>query len=221
MVFIFIHRKCYKSVKKAHKFYKNFYIYSMKTQKRTRKITLSRLQNIAGAYLERYGGTEKSVRQMLGRRIEKSCASHPDQDMVHIAMWVDTVIARLQSYGYINDTQYATARVKKLFAKGKSTSYIYADLHAKGVARDIVDTVVQSAAQTHTHFNMQSVHIFVQKKRLGIYRYSHTDDIQLYLENYDTFGTQYNQYYKKDLARCARQGFGYDISVRALLGRDT
>lgn len=187
-------------------------------KKLTKKITADRLQNIALYYLERFGGTEKSVRDTLNRHIKKSLHDHPYQDTNQIADWLDTVMNRLKSYGYINDTEFAKNRIKILLKKGKSTKFIQSDLQLKGVSGDIIDNILN--AYNMVEINSNSVQIFVQKHRLGVHKFYHPDDIAEYLENYNNTNSPHYHQYKKDLAKCARQGFSYNDSTDALLSSE-
>lgn len=184
-------------------------------KKPAKKITEQRLQNIALGYLQQFGGTEKAVRNILHRRIQKSLHTHPNQDQTLLTEWTEKVIERLKSYGYINDVQYAKNRIKNLLNKGKSTTFIKSDLYTKGISTDIINNSL--TAYTPRDINRHSAYIFVQKHRLGVHKFYHAEDIAEYLEQYDNYHSPHYHQHKKDLAKCARQGFGYTDSLNALL----
>ncbi len=185
------------------------------TQKFVKKITQSRLQNVALYYLDRFGGTEKSVRNMLHRRIQKSLQVHPDQDINTIRNWVDMVIAKCIDYGYINDSVYTKTRIQKLLDKGKSLTFITHDLYAKGVKSEIIDHHISTYDMVK--INAKSVYIYVQKYRLGVHRYDNQRDIDTYMEKYQDYTSDHYKQHQKDLLKCAKQGFSYTDSQNALL----
>ena len=182
-------------------------------KKPAKKITEQRLQNIALGYLQQFGGTEKAVRNILHRRIQKSLYTHPNQDPTALTEWTEKVIERLKSYGYINDVQYAKNRIKNLLNKGKSTKFIKSDLYTKGISTAIIN----NSLTEYTPSDINSAYIFVQKHRLGVHKFYHADDIAEYLEQYDNYHSPHYHQHKKDLAKCARQGFSYSDSLNALL----
>ncbi len=182
----------------------------------TRRITQQHLQHIALQYVQQFGGTEQAVRTMLSRHIKKSLQAHPNQDIHTIQQAVDTVVKKLSAYGYINDVLYAQNRIEKLLNRGKSLKHITADLQAKGIAADIIHQQLQTHDSNDT--NAHAVQVYVQKRRLGIYRYTDQDDIDTYVQQHQNHNNDCYKQHQKDLAKCAKQGFCYRESTRALLG---
>ena len=164
--------------------------------KPAKKITKSRLENIAMHYLSRFGGTEKTLRDMLNKRIKKSMGDHPEQDINQIGEWVDAVVKSAKKYGYVNDTAYAKSKINSLIKKGNSKKLIISKLQPKGIPADVINDIIETE---HSDSELQSAILYAQKRRLGI----HSPD-------YD--GT-INQ---KHLASMARRGFSYDTAKKAL-----
>ncbi len=54
------------------------------------------------------------------------------------------VINDMERIGYLNDEEYADTRIKHLISKQKSIAEIKADLHAKGIDRDIAYEKLQN-----------------------------------------------------------------------------
>ena len=164
--------------------------------KLAKKITQSRLENIAMHYLSRFGGTEKTLRDMLNKRIKKSMADHPEQDINQIGAWVDTVVESAKKYGYVNDVAYAKSKIASLIKKGNSKKLIISKLKPKGISTDTINEIIETE---HSDSELQSAILYAQKRKLGIYSPDYDGNIN-----------------QKHLASMARRGFSYETSKLAL-----
>lgn len=171
-----------------------------KTQKKlAKKMNQARLENIAMYYLERFGGTEKTLRDTLKRRIAKSLKDHPDQDIDTINEWVDAVVEKSKRYNYINDETFAKLKVKQLLSKGNSKKMIIAKLKQKGITDTILRNIFE---ETDDNSELLSAVAYAKKRKFGCYNVDFDGEIN-----------------EKHLASMARRGFSYDISKQALLNK--
>ncbi len=167
-----------------------------------RKMTEQRLRNIALHYMERFGGTEKSVRDMLNRRLYKSLQDHPDQDREQINNWIDEIISTANRLGYIDDTAYAKRKVNALVRQGDSKKMITMKLKKKGITDMGIENAFEELDEDSEY---KSAVAYTKKRKFGIYNSEPTEDQNVF---------------NKQLASLARRGFSYSISRRALLGEE-
>ncbi len=105
----------------------------------------------------------------------------------------DRVLARLEEKGYIDDEKFARWWVEsRNLTKGSSLRKLTSELQAKGVARNIIESVLEATDRSDSN----ELHKIITKKR---HRY---DDEQ------------------KLIAYLARQGFSYDDIKSALSSDD-
>jgi len=165
-----------------------------------KKITLKRLENISFHYLNRFGGTEKSLRDILSKRIKKSMQHHTQQNPNQIKEWVDEVVKKCKAYNYINDLNFAKTKAKSLHNKGNSLKMIMLKLIQKGICEEDIKTALDELG---TNSELSSAVYYAKKRKLGIYNFNFDGNID-----------------KKDLAKMARRGFSYDICKKVLTESD-
>ncbi len=68
-----------------------------------RKMTQTRLENIALHYLDRFATSSENLKRVLSRRAWKS-ARHHDIDMAQCAEWIEELIERYRNCGLLDDT---------------------------------------------------------------------------------------------------------------------
>ena len=173
-----------------------------KKPKVIKKISEQRLKNIALHYMERFGGTEKSLRDVLARRVYKSMAEHPEQDMAEIHSWIEGIVKTAKHLGYINDSYFAKMRVQSLLRRGDSKKMITMKLKQKG----ITSTDIENAFfDLDDDSELQSAISYAKKRRFGVYGVKN-------IECPDVFN--------KQMASLARRGFSYSVAKMALLGQE-
>ena len=167
-----------------------------RNEKKVKKISLSRLRNVALWYLERFGGTRARVRQILDRRIQEAAQKHGPTP--EAADWREQVLEELQSLGHINDAAFATSRVQKGMRQGKSRKLIIQDLRRAGVEPEAEHAALAILIEQEGDSELQAAQTYVRQRRLGAYR------------------VDPDAYRDKDMARLARRGFSYQIARQAL-----
>lgn len=125
---------------------------------------------------------------------EKLCGDHYD--------WIDAVIVKCESYGYVNDLNYAKSKVKSMHGSGKSKRSIIAALMAKGVSRDDIDLAIGGLEiEDGDDPDRLAAEKYARKRRFGPYRTREADEDK----------------HRKEAASMARAGFSYDI-IKQILG---
>ncbi len=174
---------------------------------RTRKsapkpITESRLRNIALHYLERYATASANLRRVLMRRVAKARLEDPAA-APEAEAWIDTLIARFESAGVLDDAVYARAQTQTLHRRGVSAKGVRHRLSARGVAATDIDGALEALRETlggglddaPGDADMMAACNYARRRRLGPWR--RTDRA----ENRD-----------RDLAALGRQGFSFHIA---------
>lgn len=168
-----------------------------KKRKQPRKITRQYLENAALYYLQRYASSAGNFRQVMRRKIKRSCDFHKTEPEDFYPM-VEDLVMRYKSSGLLNDKVFAEARVAALRRQGRSSGAIMAQLQAKGLAR----AEIEAALNAHNDAceaedpELEAAIRLARRKRLG----QATDP-----------ETQ-----RKELAKLGRAGFGYETARAAL-----
>ena len=170
-----------------------------------RKMTESRLANIALHYLERYSSSEENLRRVLERRIMKAAYAHPETDIDAAKGWIDALIVRYVEVGLLNDAAFAEARTRSGLERGEAPKIIAMKLAGKGVSKEISDAALEELAEDFPTPELQAALTLIRKKRIGPYR----RDEEKRKEMRD-----------KDLAKMARAGFSYDTAKRMIDAED-
>lgn len=167
----------------------------------SRKLSQGYLERAAFHYLGRYSSSVKNLKRILERKAmrrleegESLCADHYE--------WIDAVIVKCESYGYVSDASYAKSKVRAMHASGKSKRGIIAALMAKGVSRDDIDLAIGSLEiEDGDDPDRVAAEKYARKRRFGPFRQKEADaDKQ-----------------RKEAASMARSGFSYDI-IKQILG---
>ena len=168
-----------------------------------RKMTPTRLENIALHYLDRYATSAENLRRVLTRRVQKA-AYHHETDLEECAGWIDALIVRYLQCDLLDDHAYARAQAASQNRRGKSLRAIRAMLNTKGVPAPIIDEAVEGLTEDHSNPDLDAAIAYARRRRIGPYRTRETDEK----------GQQ------KELAAFARAGFSYGIA-RLIVAADT
>ncbi len=163
--------------------------------KRSRKITEKGLNNIALHYLSRYSATEESLRKVLKRRVEVSVREYGTAPNLG-ALWIEALIEKYKSLGYLNDYKYAESRIWALLAKGKSIRAVVLQLRRKGINPKDIEAILKRVRDELLDPDLYAAVAFARRRRLGPYKAP--DTRQEFRDN--------------DLAKLARAGFNYEIA---------
>lgn len=163
------------------------------TRAAPKPVTASYLRNAAMHYISAHSASSEMVRQVLQRRCKRRLVTKSLE--ADTQALIDAAITHLQALGLIDDTRFAASRLTSLAGKGLSRRRIAGGLKAKGVANDIVESLVTGDID-----ELGQARRLIERKRLGSYRR----------------GGVTPESRRKDLAALARAGFSFAVSVRAL-----
>ncbi|WP_430512270.1 regulatory protein RecX [Pannonibacter phragmitetus] len=172
------------------------------TKRRAPRIpTEERLTRQALAYLERYATSLANLRLVLERKVSRA-ARHHGTDASAYAPMVDAVLDKCSRSGLVNDRSFAETKLASLRRKGASTRKIAAQLGAKGVARQMIDAVLEEDETS----DVSAARRFAQRRRLGPWRKGHEDESPETRRDRD----------RKDMAAMCRAGHSISAARAAL-----
>ncbi len=168
-------------------------------KKPPKKITSNYLHNAGLYYLQRFSSSSGNFREIMIRKIKRSCAHHTDQDFEHCLEALDETVQKFIDVGLINDETYTRGMVHSLRRQGKSKRAIEAKLRTKNVPQNLVKLKIEEYDEEHKDADTEliSALILARKRKIGPYKKESFD------ENTDI---------KKHLSIMARAGFSYDTS---------
>lgn len=166
-----------------------------KKPKLPRKITPEYLENSGKFYLEKFPASVAHFRQVMARRIRKSCMAHPDQDTATALAQLETVIEKFIKAGFLNDAAFSEGLLYSLTRRGWSMRKIKMWMAQKGLPAPLIDQAVEETAADHS--DLASAARWVRKKRMGPYAIGEAKP-------------------DKWLSSLGRAGFDYETARRAL-----
>ena len=173
-----------------------------KTRRKPRKITDTYLHNAGLYYLERFASSSANFKDVMLRKVKRSCMAHPDQNYETCRALVDDLVANFVRLGLLDDAAYTRSKIISLRRKGKSARAIQGYLKSKGIGNDLIKGILATFDAEHFESpqdaEFQTALKFARKKRIGPFKGAKESDIQ------------------KDLGRLARAGFSYDTARRVL-----
>lgn len=169
-------------------------------KKPPKKITEKYLYNSGLAYLQRFPASTPHFRRIMGRKIDKSCNYHKEQEREACIAMLDSTIAQFERMGMLNDEAYLSGMINSLRRRGLSKQAILSKLGAKGMGQSVVLETLQRHDEENGAENpdLAAALLLARRKKLGPYRRSDEADRN------------------KELAALARAGFGFDIAQKAL-----
>ncbi len=171
----------------------------MPDKSRPKLPTVDRLTRVAIHYLERYNSSASNLKKLLERRVLKACRHH-ERDPGEFTEMIETVVEKCVKAGLVNDRTYAETKTASLRRRGGSRRKIEAQLSAKGVDRDTIQSVLNDDQAS----DAEAANVYARRRRLGPFRKS-ADRI----ERRD-----------RDLAAMCRAGFAFDIARRVIDASD-
>ena len=174
-----------------------------KTKRRPpKKITQTYLHNAGLYYLGRFAASSQRFREIMTRKIKKSCAVHEDQNIEECYALLESLITDFQRSGLLNDETYAASKVKTMRRQGKSRRAITSYLNGKGIEPEIQITTLHKADTAFETSEKDAEHaaamIYAKKRKIGPFR------------------TKTELSHEKELAALARAGFSYEIASNVL-----
>jgi regulatory protein len=152
---------------------------------------------LARRYLELRSASEAAFRRWLGRRVGEAVRHH-GTDPTEAARWIDAVVVRFQGLGLLDDARWAASRAAALRSRGRSGRHVRAALAAKGIAAPLIESVVPEGVDA----DLAAARKYARQHHLGPWRREGA------AVDADAL--------RRELARLARRGFGYDVARRAL-----
>ena len=151
------------------------------------------LNKYAVNYLSKYDTSKKNLEKILLNKIKRMNLEKKEKIILYDS--IASIITELESKKIINDKYYAESKIRNFSLQGKSKYFIKSYLVLKGIEKDLIKDALKNFELENPDWEIQSAKIFIRKKRLGM-----KDAKNM----------------KKDLAKMARAGFGYNISKKTL-----
>lgn len=172
-------------------------------KKPPKKITEKYLYNSGLAYLQRFPSSTPHFKRIMGRKIDRSCNYHKDQNRDDCTKLLDQTVETFVRQGLLNDSAYLQGMINSLRRRGLSRQAILARLQQKGMAQDtILKTLRDYDAEKTGDADLTAALQLARRKKLGPFRRdSETDK-------------------NKELAALARAGFSFDVAQK-VLGMET
>ncbi len=164
-------------------------------------MTSARLERIAVAHLQRHGSSRANLRRVLQRRIAKSCEQH-EQDPTEFETPLDELLSKLERLGYLDDRRYGASLVRRARARGASRREVLAKLRQKGLAADLVESLLEAdAGDGSDAAETEAAWRYARRRRLGPFRID---------------ADRRREERQRDLAALGRRGFGYGTACAVI-----
>lgn len=168
-------------------------------RKGPKKATARYLENAALYHLDRYATSRAHLARLLMMRVERSARAH-GTDREEGAKHIDALLDKLTRNGLLDDRSYAETRTRSLHRRGTSARGIRADLAAKGVAADLIESALAGLRDDTADPEVAAAIVYARKRRLGPYRNEE----------------QRREKRERDMAALGRKGFSYDLVRRII-----
>ncbi len=168
-------------------------------KKPPKKITEKYLYNSGLAYLQRFPASVPHFRRIMGRKIDRSCKHHQEQDREECTKMLESAIATFVRQGLLNDDAYVQGMVTSLRRRGLSRQAILSKLQQKGLSQESILKTLQAYDEDRgdTNPDLTAAVRLARRKKLGCFRSKE--------ENLD-----------REMSALARAGFGFDIARKVL-----
>lgn len=169
-------------------------------KKPPKKITEKYLYNSGLAYLQRFTSSVPNFRRVMGRKIDKSCTYHKEQEREACLAMLETTIATFERQGLLNDAAYLQGMITSLRRRGLSKQAILSKLQQKGLGQEaILETLkAHDSDMGNENPDLTAAILLMRRKRLGPYRKTREENKN------------------RELSALARAGFGFDIAQKSL-----
>ncbi len=172
-----------------------------------RKMTKTRVSNIARFHMERFSCSAGHLRSVLTRRVDRALRAHGG-DRAEMIGWVDEAVQTLQRAGVLDDARFALTLATSLRRKGRAPARIQVALLAKGVPRDIAaEAVRESAGPGDADDAYARALAYIRRRRLGPFRPKERTKLS---------PLDARRLAQKDLAAVVRAGFAMDVARKVL-----
>lgn len=165
--------------------------------KAPKKITATRLRNIALYYLKRFESSRANLRDVLRRRVNKYAYFDKSFDKNEAYQQIEALLDDFEEHKYIDDARFAEIKVRDYLAAGKSPRYVLGKMREKGVD----ETLVLRILEREDYDPYEAALKLAKKKKIGPFE----ADIN-----------KRHERRSKDLAVLLRAGFDYDVVMKVL-----
>lgn len=171
-------------------------------RKIARRITPEYLHNAALYYLQRYAAATGRVRDVLTRKIRKSCLDHKDQNEAELLKLIDAEIETLLRVELLNDDRLGGQLVDVWRGRGMAGRMIGIKLQQRGFDAETIKKLLgnaehqESAPETERDAAMR----YLKRRHLGPYARVQATDRQAIMKQK-----------QKAWAALARQGYSTDV----------
>ncbi|MBR4106524.1 MAG: RecX family transcriptional regulator [Alphaproteobacteria bacterium] len=166
-----------------------------------KKITVTRLKNIALYYLKRFETTRFGLKSVLRRRIDAYAYQDKEFDKTLAYEWVENLLDDFEAKHYVDDERFASFKVRDYLAAGKSPRYVLGKMKEKGVDEQITLRLLN--LQDYNPYDAAMK--LAKKKKIG---------------PFEPDEAKRRERRSKDLAILVRAGFDYDVAVKVLESKE-
>ncbi len=163
-------------------------------------VTEAALAEALLSYLDRFEGS----REKLGKQLEKWVKNRGEPaDLVRARPLIQSVLARYEQTGVIDDDKLAVRTLDRLRSRGGSARAIAFKLRTRGLKTDSVDRAFEREREEGPNPELEAARALVRRRKLGEFRPE----------------AKRAEERRRDLGILARAGFDYETSVAALGAR--
>ena len=162
-----------------------------------KKITKTRLQNIALYYLRRFDTSVQKLREQLQKKIVEYARYNKEFDQGEALLWAEEVLKKFEECHYLDDRRFAENKIRGYLAAGKPRRYIENKLREKGVGFETIEQCFEDA----DYDPWETALNFVRKKKIAGFR----EDVE-----------KRKEMRQKDMGTLVRAGFDYDLVLKIL-----
>ena len=144
-------------------------------------------------YCGRYGASTEKVRMILQRHIARHAKNQTDS--ARASEFISAVLERITEEGFINDDNFATARLHARLNRGDSLAMVKMRLHSQGIKRETITNALEKLAEQDPDAEYRSLQIYASKRNF-IRTTNHHEDRQ------------------KAIQKLRAQGFPFDLITR-------
>lgn len=163
-------------------------------------VTEAALAEALLSYLDRFEGS----REKLGKQLEKWVKNRGEPaDPVRARPLIQSVLARYEQTGVIDDDKLAVRTLDRLRSRGGSARAIAFKLRTRGLKTDSVDRAFEREREEGPNPELEAARALVRRRKLGEFRPE----------------AKRAEERRRDLGILARAGFDYETSVAALGAR--
>jgi regulatory protein len=126
------------------------------------------------SYLARFASSEEGLRRVLLRRARRHLRGDA-ASLGRVSHEVEALLSRYRETGLLDDAAYAESRARSLWQRGASRAAIAHALRAKGIARALVEGVLDRLRGENPDPDLAAACAFARRRRLGPFRRAAAD----------------------------------------------